>query len=462
MKILLLMPCSRKIYRSLPLGLLYIAASLREAGFRQVKIIDAREENLDYKEISMRIKEFSPDVVGITGLNIQADDIHKLSDIVKKLDINCKVVIGGAYATSRPEFIIKDPNIDFVVIGEGERAVCNLARALENNENLSRIDGLAFKNHGRLIINPPQTMIKDLDSIPFPAWDLVEMERYFNGPYRRSENPIPISNRVIPLFTSRGCPYQCSYCHNIFGKGIRWRSVQNVIAEIEFLDREYDVKEIEIIDDCFNLDMNRAKQICDEIIKRNIKIRLSFPNGLRVDRMDEELIVKLRKAGTYLIYYAIESASSEVQKRIRKNLDLKKARQIIDYTLRQGIITGGSFMLGFPGETKEEMLQTIRFAKETKFHLANFYYVIPYPETSLFKNLENNNINLDKIEFHSFLKISFNASLISDAELRSVLNRAYREFYMRPSQMVRIWKAIPNKRIILNNLPLVLKRAVIK
>jgi len=450
MKIILLTPNTRSAYvRSIPLGLLYIAASLREAGFSDIRIIDSRIHDLTHKVIVRRIKDFAPDVVGISAMSLDSLEVHELAGLVKGINPQSKVVVGGAYATSSPECIIQDPHIDFVVMGEGERTACNLMDALENGKDVSGIDGLAFKHNGKPIMNPQKIFIENIDSLPFPAWNFINLEGYFNNKNRHSENPTPASNRIAPLFTSRGCPFGCTYCHNIFGKKVRLRSVQNVIEEIELLIKKHDVGEIEIIDDIFNFDLTRAKQICDEIVKRGIKIKLSFPNGLRVDAMDEELIVKLKQAGTHLIFYAIESASARVQKRIRKNLDLDKVRRIIQYTAQQGIIVGGFFMLGFPEETKDEMLQTIRFARELPFLIADFFYVTPRPNTPLFEEMKSKYRELDELSIHQYHVFSFNASAVSDAELKKIRARAFREFYLRPAQLWRICKTMPNKKTLL-------------
>ncbi|MFC1514817.1 B12-binding domain-containing radical SAM protein [Candidatus Omnitrophota bacterium] len=458
MNILLLIPNSRDIYRCIPLGLLYIASVLRKEEENRLKIIDARNEQLGHKEIIKRIKDFSPEVIGISGLSMEADEIHKLAQLAKEVCPGCKVIIGGPYASSSPESVVDDLNIDFAVVGEGEQTTLKLIDALKNGGQISDIDGLAFKHNGRTVINPRHKTVEDLDSILFPSWDLIDVEGYFNSRYRSSENPIPVSSRILPVLTSRGCPYQCIYCHNIFGKSIRLRSVGSVVEEIELLVAKYNVSEIEVVDDCFNFDLKRAKGICDEIISRGIKINLSFPNGLRVDRMDEELVDKLKQAGTYMIYYAIESASPQVQKRIKKNLDLEKARRIIDYTRKQNIITCGTFMLGFPQETKEQMLQTVKFAQEAGFDIANFYYVVPYPNTVLFKELKLSDGDVRSMRPYSFLNLSFNSSCVSDGELRAIWAKAYRGFYLRFFQAWRIYRVVRRKKVLLRNAFNTLKR----
>ncbi|MCX5692525.1 MAG: radical SAM protein [Candidatus Omnitrophica bacterium] len=445
MKIAFIIANSPEVKHLIPLGPLYLASYLRSQGYHDITIIDARHERLSDKAVSRRIKALSPDVVGISGMSMESAHVHRLARLAKEIDANCKVIVGGPYATSSPEHIMKDQNVDFVVIGEGERTAARLINALQEGKDFSEIDGMAFKNNGTCVVNPVQSAIEDLDVIPFPAWDIINMEGYFKDIRNHSQNPIPTSNRIASLFTSRGCPYQCTYCHNIFGKKIRFRSVENVIEEIEALIKNYGVQEIEVIDDCFNFDLPRAKRICDEIIRRGIKIALSFPNGLRVDRMDEELIVKLKQAGARVIFYAIESASPRIQKIVKKNLDLDKARHIIAQTIKQGIVTCGYFMLGFPGETKEEVLQTLRFAKDAGFHIADFFYLIPQPKTEIFNELDRENVKLKKFSAHDYHKFSTNASSLSDRELKRMHAKLFREFYLRPRQMWRIWKILPNK-----------------
>ena len=461
MKIVFIIANSPEVIHLIPLGPLYLASYLRSQGYSDVAVIDARHERLSDKAISRRIKALAPDVVGITGLSMEFAEVHRLAGLAKEINAHCTVIVGGPYATSSPEHIMKDHNIDFVVIGEGERTVTRLVKALENENDFSKIEGLAYRNNLTCVINPISPAIEDLDDIPFPAWDLINMEGYFNDIRNHSQTPIPTSNRIAPLFTSRGCPYRCTYCHNIFGKQIRFRSVENVIEEIEVLIKNYGVKEIEIIDDCFNFDLPRAKRICDEIIRRNIKIAISFPNALRVDRMDEELIIKLKQAGTRVIFYAIESASPEVQKRIKKNLNLEKAKEIIKQTSDCGIVTGGYFMLGFPGETKEEMLQTLRFSQSMPFHISSMFFVTPMPNTEMFNYLYQKNNAISTRKINRLPKLTYNASTLTDRQLQNIWSMAQREFYLRPHQMWRIWKAVPDKRILFRNGFVILNRILI-
>ena len=449
------------IPHTIPLGILYLASSLRKEVRHSVRIIDARCDRLSYAEISRWIRDFNPEVVGITGLSIEANEIHNLAGLVKVINPACKLVVGGAYATFTPEAVISDLNIDYVVIGEGERTICALLDALENDDDVAGISGLAFRNKYRMVINPPNNWIDDINSIAFPAFDLLDIEKYFKQSVRHSENPLPRSNRILPLFTSRGCPYHCIYCRNVFGRHVRLRSVTNVMQEIEQLTKQFRADEIEIIDDIFNYDIPRAKAICEEIYNRGIKVHLSFPNALRVDMMDEELLVKLKKAGTYMIVYGIESGSPGVQRLIKKNLDLHQAQRIINHTIQQGILTGGYFMLGFPGESKYQMRDTIRFAKKSGIHLMGLVYVTPLPGTELFNQISKKNSGPMLTLDYNYQKLSLNTSAVSDRELKNMRKKGHREFYLRPLHMLRIWKMLPHKKHIVRNFIAIMKRCFI-
>ncbi len=443
-----------------PLGLLYLAAALRQAGYGRINIVDANALDLSRGEVLARVGSFAPDLVGITSMSIGSGESHALAELIKKADARRKVAVGGAYACATPEAVIRDPNVDFAVVGEGERTVCELVEALEHGKPLSGITGLAYKEGGVPVFNPPRAVIEDVDSIPFPAWDLADMAAYFDTKSCHVSNPCPVSGRVVPIFTSRGCPYGCIYCHDIFGKRVRMRSPENVLREIELVMERYAPDQIEIWDDVFNFDMDRAKRICNGLIGRGIKVSISFPNGLRVDRMDRELVLKLKEAGTQQIFYAVESADPGVQKRIGKNLDLEKAREIIRMTTEVGILTCVSFMLGFPGETKEELLRTLEFAKSVPFHIAVFHYVTPRPNTPLEALLRKRGIELNSVRLYHYKKFSINISAVSDAELKSIWARAYAGFYLRPNQMWRIWKALPYKKQIFRRIPGILKFSI--
>lgn len=450
----MIVPNSGRVPPVISLGTLYVAAFLREKGLHQVKIIDARGRRLSETEVREEIGRFSPDIAGITALSMEAPQIHALAALIKQEVPGCKVVVGGAYATSYREVVLEGPEVDFIVIGEGEKTMLKLTDAIEKGKDPAGIDGIGFRDDGKATLTAPVTPIEDIDSIPMPAWDLIDLEGYFNSRVHRikhSQNPVSAFKRIVPLVTSRGCPFGCIFCHNIFGKQVRLRRVKDVVDEIETMVRRYGVQEFEVIDDIFNIEPVRAKGICDEIIARGLKVHLSFPNALRADMVDEELVLKLKKAGTYLICYAVDSATPRVQKEINKNLDLEKTREIIDMTVGHGIITAGYFMLGFPGETREDMLRTINFALKSKFHLASFFYVTAFPNTALARRLSLKAPDREHFVQPNIVKLTQNYSAVPDSEFIRLVGFAYRKFYINPSRIWRIWKAFPDKIVLLRN-----------
>ena len=202
-----------------------------------------------------------------------------------------------------------------------------------------------------------------------PDWDAIDIGEYTKN-YSFSEMN---NSRYMPLFTSRGCPFKCNYCHNNFGKAFRFRSPKNVVDEIEILVKKYKVNRFEVFDDIFNFKKDRVLEICREIKSRNLKIKLAFPNAVRGDILDEEVIDALKMAGTDYLYFAIETATPSLQKKIKKHINLKRIKKNIDYAVKKRIYCGGFFMLGFPGETREQIMDTISFALDLKIHQAAFF-----------------------------------------------------------------------------------------
>jgi radical SAM superfamily enzyme YgiQ (UPF0313 family) len=244
-----------------------------------------------------------------------------------------------------------------------------------------------------------------------------------------------MKKRVVGFFTSRGCPYRCAYCHNLFGKRLRYRSVENVIMEMKLLKEQYGIEEVEILDDIFNLDLHRSKTIFSRIIEEKLDLKFCFPNGLRSDRMDEELLDLLKQGGAYRLVFAIETGSPRIQKLINKNVKLKLAQRNIEQAAQRGFSLGGFFMLGFPTETEAEAWETINFALNSKLHTATFFVLTPFPGTDIYKMAQEMGCNLSA-EYQHYQKISANVSNIPNKTLEKMRQYALRKFYLNPR---RIW-----------------------
>jgi radical SAM superfamily enzyme YgiQ (UPF0313 family) len=333
-------------------------------------------------DVRARMAAFRPDLVGFSCLSLEADEMERLARAAKEVNPRCAVVLGGPHAKFFYDRALENPDIDAAVVGEGEETFPELLEALEDGRPLDGVKGVAFRRDGRALLTAPREAIEDLDSLPFPAWDLVDFRRYSRVP---GMNGYSKSVPWAVVMTSRGCPFRCAYCHDIFGKKARLRSPENVLAEIELLTRVHGVREIHIVDDIFNVDPARAGRICDLIAERGIKVDIAFPNALRVDMMDRDLIRKLKRAGCYAVTYAVETASPRIQALLGKNVDLEKARRVISWTAAEGIITHGFFMIGFPGETREEMRLTEEWALSSDLWLPIFFMAVVYPRTRLFE-----------------------------------------------------------------------------
>ncbi|MGB9734760.1 MAG: B12-binding domain-containing radical SAM protein [bacterium] len=434
-----------------PLGIMYIASYLRDKTNHSVKIFDARLYKESISQLYKLILMYQPDIIGISALTVEADHLHTVSYIAKSVDNNIKVVVGGPYITSSPS-AINDKNIDVGVIGEGEITFKELLDAYEHGISLHNIRGIVFRSSNNIITTPSRTYIENLDDLPYPAWDLIELNAYFK---RRGMSTVGI-RRYMTLFTSRGCPFHCTYCHNIMGKRFRARSIENVLEEIRILMEKYNINDFEIIDDISNFDRERFKQLMRAIIDKKWEITISFPNGVRTDMLDEEIIYLMKKAGVSELSVAIETASPRLQKMVRKNLHLEKIRYMIDVAAKNGIFVRGFFMLGFPTETEEELRSTINFACKSKLHEAIFFKVNPFGGTELYEQALisgkiTSNSNTNSFNYHS---TSFNLSEVPTKKFNRLYMLAYVRFYSNINRIIRILQT----KKLWNDLPLLVIR----
>ena len=458
MKITFIRPHSIVPSAAPPMAFLSLSAYLRAHGNHQINIIDGRAKLLDAEKIKPLLREERPDLIGITAFSIERREAHRLAEMAKSLYPEVPVVMGGPYPTSDWEDAASDPNIDYVVLGEGEITLQSLVESLEAGENYPEIKGLTYRCNGRIHCFGFPDFIADLDTIPMLAWDMIDLDFYFNNKLKRSSmNPHQRSSRSAPLITTRGCPYHCTYCHNVFGKTLRKRSIESVMEELKYLKREKGVKEIDIIDDIFNLDIKRAKALCDRIVDEKLNIGIAFPNGLRADQMDEELVDKLKEAGCYRIIYAIETGSPEMQKAIKKHLNLKKAKKIIEYTARKGISTGGFFMLGFLDETEEQMKVTVDFALKSRLHTASFFVVQPFPKTELFEQAVEAGYKLNGYPQDHYYHVTHNISKVSTERIQAIKGRAVRKFYFNPIRVIRFFRTTPVKHAFWTKMIMIIK-----
>lgn len=448
MKILLLQPNYAAHIVHPPLGLGYLASFLRKNGYK-VSIFDGSLKNALIKDFSQAVSEYEPDLIGISVLTRGHNQIKCIIKALKQEFKKIPIVIGGCQVSADPRAVLKDLKADFAVIGEGEITFLELIKAIEiNNKNFKEINGIAFKNPaGKIIITKSRELINDLDSIPFLAWDLMPPKQYRIVPILVPARGLPIA----PIFTSRGCPYNCSFCASqvTWTRRIRFRSPENVVAEIKMLKNKFGVREIHFSDDNFTIDIKRAEKICDIMIDEKINLPWQCPNGVRIDRLTLPLLEKMKQAGCYALGLGIESGNQTVLNKNNKNLNLKVVPQVLENLKKVGIQSYGFFILGLPGDSKESMEQTINFALKNSFDRAWFNIFTPYPGSPAFTQWLGNGrfdqIDWDKHDCSTAVK---SIPGVSNKEIENLQKKALMKFYLRPKVFFKVISSLGPKEII--------------
>lgn len=441
-----------------PLGVMMVAAVARERGHRDVHLLDMKVEDWTVERCVEALVELAPDVVGLSAMTYEAGCMHALARAVKERLPGAVVVCGGPHPSVAAADVLADASVDFVVRGEGEHTFAELLDGLRDGRaDWTDCQGISWRDASGVVRHEPdRPPPAKLDELPFPAWDLVDHAKYHKVP---RGGVIYAHPEFATMFSSRACPWRCTYCHNSYGKTFRERSAEHVLAEIELLVTKYGVKELVFMDDIFNFRPARAKAIARGIIERGWKLALTFPNGFRGDILDEELVLLLKQAGMYRCMVAVESASPRMQKVMQKNLKIDKVKKIVDFIAAQGVMVHGAFMLGFPTETEEEMEATIAWAAESSFHTAAFFRVIPFKGTALFQQVEDAGYHLpsDWSRYEPY-QSEINLSQVSEEKILRLRKKAYRSFYFRPKRLWRIFSLIPRKTHMLPYLTLLFAR----
>ncbi len=426
-----------------PLGPMYLASALRTWGGHDVALYDMKVEGESLEKAVKAARSYGPDVIGLSLMSFEAPVMTSLSKLLKQALPNTCIVAGGPHPSTFPNDIVNETHIDLFVLGEGEKTFAEIVKRIDRGDPLENIEGTAIEVNGQAQIIPLSSFIENLDTLPFPAWDLIPLEKYFDMP--RMGN-IYMHKPFMTIFTSRSCPFRCVYCHKIFGKGFRPRSPDSVFEEVQLLYNRYGIKEFMIMDDCFNLQKKRAINILSRIAESNMDICLRFPNGMRADILDPDVLHALKDAHTFATCVAIETATPRLQKLIKKNLKIDKVFDIIRQTDKLNIMTHGFFMIGFPTETKEEMEATIDFACRSRLHSAAIFRVTPFKGTELHQMALDMGYDIsDDPDSFEIYKTHVNLSAEPEEEVTRLQNVFYRRFYFNPWRQLRFIRLMPNK-----------------
>lgn len=416
-----------------PIGLLYVASSIKKNSNHNVRILDAAVDKLNINEIGAHIKEFAPNIIGMTVSTFSLLECIEIARLAKDIDPRMKIIVGGIHVYIYPCETIEIGCFDYGLLGEAEHSIIELLNKLETNQNPSCIKGLVYKENGNTKFTGQPELLTDLDSIPFPDRTLL--------PYKRYNSIIAKANPVTIMITSRGCPCKCVFCDRPhLGKSFRVRSAGNVVDEFDECYR-LGIKEILVYDDTFTINKQRVIDICRNIIERNIKIHWGI--RARVDTVDEEMLELLNKAHCVRINYGVESGDPEVLKGLKKGITLEQAEKAFALTKKHGMDALAYFMIGCPGDTKETIEATIRFAKKLEPTYCHFTILMPFPSTKVYTDaLERGFITKDvwrefaKKPVHDFQIPIYGENFKRD-ELLALLGKCNRSFYFRPSYIVR-------------------------
>ena len=362
---------SKSMFRFPPLGIGYIASYLFRRGVN-VKIIDCTYQNEN--DVISQVKQLNPRVIGMQCILSTEKNALKLARILKKHDN--LLISGGHYPSIDPSLFLKD--FDLAVLGEGEQTVLEI---MQNSEDYKDISGIAYKNGDEIVYTEPRKVIEDLDSLPFPARDMFPNEAYQSNGISR------FGYSMTSLITTRGCPFNCDYCSRaVSGNKYRERSKENVVDEIEQI-LSYGYDRIWIADDVFTLHKSYVMGVCDEILKRGLKCQWECLS--RADTLDPELARQMKASGCVRVFFGIESGSNDVLHEMKKHLTVEQAISAIETAKKVGLNTGAFFILGYPGENDNTILQTIKFSNSLSLDYVSFSFPYPFPGTGLYEKVKD-------------------------------------------------------------------------
>lgn len=415
-----------------PLGIAYLAAAL-QLDNHDVRLLDAHALNLDPRQVAAEISARGDRLVGITSTTLNWIRALQVADAVKTAAPDCVLAVGGPQLSIFPREALFFEVIDIAVVGEGEDTIREIAAAVAEGTGIHGIPGTVTKENGKIRMHAAREPIGDLDSIPFPAINLLPLEKY---------RALTIRRPFLTMITSRGCPYRCGFCSQVYvGGTFRQRSPRNVFAEMAQYVRQYRVREIILFDETFTVGEERVLEICDRIVSSRLKFRWNIRT--RADTVTARMLKALRRAGCYGVHIGIESGDPRILEVMKKDISLPQIRQAVRWSREAGLETRGYFMIGYPGETIEEIKRTIAFSTQLGLDWASYSITVPQPAT----DIQEDAVRMGLMAPDYWLKFSrrepcpplpyFTTPNLNTATLEKLHRQAYRRFYARPALILR-------------------------
>ncbi|MFC2171017.1 B12-binding domain-containing radical SAM protein [Acidobacteriota bacterium] len=419
-----------------PLGLAILGAFIRKKGY-EVKILDCEALMLSHDSTVNEIIDFGPDVVGLTAVTMAIESAANLAwKIKEKADL--PVVIGGVHVSAMPEDTMRRYKcFDIGVVGEGENTIIELLESLGAGSDLSRVKGILYHQNGGIAQTPPREFIEDLDSIPYPAWDLLpDLGKYYK-PSVFGFKRLP----AVSLITSRGCPGRCTFCyHHLFGNRYRFHSAEYVLGMIQELIEKYDAKDFVIYDDTFIVNKKRLREFCHLLLEK--KLDIVWSANARVDLVNPQLLSLMKKAGCWMLAYGIESGDQEVLDNLKKKITLEQISNAIKWTRDAKITSKGYFMVGTVADTRESIEKTARFILDLPLDLITVNHFTPFPGSEDYDQIAQfSNFDNDWTKFNQH-EIVFEPKNLTREEIESSVTKITRAFYLRPRVLWHFFKKL--------------------
>ncbi len=421
------------------LGLGYIASVLRKK--HEIVILDSLAEGFDnevpvsettcryglsFEEIKARTAQIKPDVVGVTCLfSTQFRNALNVCVAVKEAGPGILTMVGGHHISAMPLQVLENRDIDFVVRLEAETIIENFMEAIEKNNDYGGIPNIGYRKNGEIILNDLEINRDYLDALPFPAWDLFPLERYFE--INRAHGGTITEPPFFPVLTSRGCPSKCVFCssHIVHGKKYRKRSVNNIIEELKLLKNNYGAKAVFFEDDNLTLDKERARDLFKRMKSARLDITWCTPNGLFVQSLDEEMLQLMKSAGCHSVSFAVESADPKTQKEIiGKKVDINKVDVLLDKAKDLELAAHLFFIVGFPGESWEQIEATLKYAKSANCENVNIFFATSLPGSELLERCKKNNLREDSSSFDLEDSLNFKHDIVENNRIEKAVHNA--------------------------------------
>jgi radical SAM superfamily enzyme YgiQ (UPF0313 family) len=409
--------------REPPHGLAYIASFLRTNGY-EVTAINAKHHCLKSRTVVEEAVNRNPDMVGITAMTPDVIWAGKIAAGIKAALPHVPLIIGGPHANALPAETLKEfPAFDVAALREGEFTMLELAENLEREKfasSLNEIKGIAYKEGKKVLITPPREDIQDLDSLPFPAWDL------FPSPHIKG----------YPIIAARGCPFNCKFCQRVLGNRLRRRSAENIVNELDWVFKTFGTKNFWFADETFGVNPQRTNELLDHMIERRIPHRATWHAQTRVDVVNSDLFIKMKKAGCTGIGMGVESGNQAILNKTGKGITLKGAERAVSMAKKAGLKTLSFFILGHPYETLSTIEDTISFAAKLNTDYVSFAVMVPYPGTKVWELAKRQEAGYSYVsenwdDFRKHLSTPLGFASITPDTLRRLDMKAYLIFYLR-------------------------------